>query len=141
MIADSAWRPCQALHGDLAQSMREQTLDGFKKGRFNILIATDVAARGLDITAVELVMMVDPPADWETYIHRSGRTGRAGATGVCITLVTKKMEYMIPVIESKGSMKFERVGAPQPSDMARIAAERAVEMLGQVEESVVELFR
>lgn len=89
--------PCsaQALHGDLAQSMREQTLDGFRKGRFAILIATDVAARGLDVTGIELVLMVDPPADWETYIHRSGRTGRAGSSGVCVTLVTKKMEYMV----------------------------------------------
>ena len=74
----------QALHGDLAQSMREQTLDGFRKGKFNVLIATDVAARGLDITGIELVMMVDPPADWETYIHRWGEAGRGGPYGgVC----------------------------------------------------------
>lgn len=60
-----------------------------------MLIATDVAARGLDVTGIELVLMCDPPADWETYIHRSGRTGRAGSSGTCITLVTKKMEYMV----------------------------------------------
>ena len=55
-----------------------QALDGFKTGKFNTLVATDVAARGLDIDSVELVVMLDAPADWETYIHRSGRTGRAG---------------------------------------------------------------
>ncbi|GFR46710.1 hypothetical protein Agub_g8331 [Astrephomene gubernaculifera] len=131
----------QALHGDLAQSMREQTLDGFRKGRFPVLIATDVAARGLDVTGIELVMMVDPPADWETYIHRSGRTGRAGSSGVCITLVTKKMEYMVPIIESRAGMKFERIGAPQPADMARIAAERTLALLSEVEPAVVGHFR
>ncbi|KAG2425695.1 hypothetical protein HXX76_013537 [Chlamydomonas incerta] len=131
----------QALHGDLAQSMREQTLDGFRKGRFAILIATDVAARGLDVTGIELVLMVDPPADWETYIHRSGRTGRAGSSGVCVTLVTKKMEYMVPIIEKRAGMKFERIGAPQPADMARIAAERTLSLLGEVDPAVVGHFR
>ncbi|GIL69566.1 hypothetical protein Vretimale_13646 [Volvox reticuliferus] len=131
----------QALHGDLAQSMREQTLDGFRKGRFPVLIATDVAARGLDVTGIELVLMVDPPADWETYIHRSGRTGRAGSSGTCITLVTKKMEYMVAIIESKAGMKFERIGAPQPADMARIAAERSLSLLAEVDPAVVEHFR
>lgn len=52
--------------------MREQTLDGFRKGKFPVLIATDVAARGLDITGIELVLMTDPPPDWEIYIHRWG---------------------------------------------------------------------
>ncbi|GLI62640.1 hypothetical protein VaNZ11_005306 [Volvox africanus] len=131
----------QALHGDLAQSMREQTLDGFRKGRFPVLIATDVAARGLDVNGIELVLMVDPPSDWETYIHRSGRTGRAGSSGTCITLVTKKMEYMIAIIESKAGMKFERIGAPQPADMARIAAERTLALLAEVDPAVVEHFR
>ncbi|EFJ43297.1 hypothetical protein VOLCADRAFT_66087 [Volvox carteri f. nagariensis] len=131
----------QALHGDLAQSMREQTLDGFRKGRFPVLIATDVAARGLDVSGIELVLMVDPPADWETYIHRSGRTGRAGSSGTCITLVTKKMEYMVAIIEGRAGMKFERIGAPQPADMARIAAERSLALLSEVDPAVVEHFR
>ncbi|KAG2482998.1 hypothetical protein HYH03_018123 [Edaphochlamys debaryana] len=131
----------QALHGDLAQSMREQTLDGFRKGRFPVLIATDVAARGLDVTGIDLVLMVDPPADWEIYIHRSGRTGRAGSLGTCITLVTKKMEYMVAIIEKRAGMKFERIGAPQPADMARIAAERTLSLLSEVDPAVVGHFR
>lgn len=68
----------QPLHGDLAQAMREQTLAGFKAGKFFVLIATDVAARGLDVNAVELVLMVDPPSDWESYIHRWGGEGSTG---------------------------------------------------------------
>jgi ATP-dependent RNA helicase DDX21 len=109
-------------------------------GKFNTLVATDVAARGLDISSVELVVMMDAPNDWETYIHRSGRTGRAGHTGTSIMLVTRRMEYMPPIIESRGRMKFERIGAPQPNDMAQIAAQRAVEMLEDVDKTVVPFF-
>ena len=68
-------------------------------GKFNTLVATDVAARGLDISNVELVVMMDAPNDWETYIHRSGRTGRAGLRGTSIMLVTRRMEYMPAIIE------------------------------------------
>lgn len=103
------------------------TLDGFRRNRFRVLVATDVAARGLDITGVELVVQAEPPGDAETYIHRSGRTGRAGSSGVSVTLVAKKKEYMIPIIEHKGGFKFERIGAPQPQDIARLAGERAVQ--------------
>ena len=119
----------QALHGDLAQSMREQTLDGFRKGKFNVLIATDVAARGLDITGIELVMMVDPPADWETYIHRSGRTGRAGASGLAVSfiladapgseahfrLIEKRQQQRVPREVVAG---FEPAAAPVPPAVA-----------------------
>ncbi|GBF99463.1 DEAD-box ATP-dependent RNA helicase [Raphidocelis subcapitata] len=130
----------RALHGDIAQAQREATLAGFREGRFSVLVATDVAARGLDISGVELVIQVEPPKDPETYIHRSGRTGRAGRTGVCITLVGRKHEGLIPFIEKRAGFKFERVGAPQPSEMATIAADRALEMLRDVEKSVVPLF-
>ena len=91
----------RALHGDIAQAQREATLAGFRSGKFSVLVATDVAARGLDISGVELVIQVEPPKDPETYIHRSGRTGRAGHTGVCITLVGRKHEERIPYIEKK----------------------------------------
>ncbi|KAJ9520152.1 hypothetical protein QJQ45_030075 [Haematococcus lacustris] len=131
----------QPLHGDLTQKLREQALAGFKAGTFSVLVATDVAARGLDITGVELVINIDPPTDWETYIHRSGRTGRAGQTGTCVTLVGRKMEYMIPIIENKGRFKFERIGAPQPAEMATVAAGRAVQMLQDVEPSAIAFFK
>ncbi|KAF5836909.1 P-loop containing nucleoside triphosphate hydrolase protein [Dunaliella salina] len=130
----------QPIHGDLQQKMREQALAGFKNGQFPVLVATDVAARGLDISGVELVIMIDPPSDWESYIHRSGRTGRAGKLGTCVMCVTRKMEYMVPIIENKGKFKFERIGAPQPQDMARVSADRAMEMLRDVEPNVVPYF-
>lgn len=124
----------------MPQAAREIALAGFKEGKYNTLVATDVAARGLDIASVELVIQMDAPPDWETYIHRSGRTGRAGLTGTSIMLVTRRMEYMPVIIEQKGRMKFERIGAPQPSDMAIVAASRAVEMLSDVDRNVIPFF-
>ncbi|KAL6780947.1 hypothetical protein ACKKBG_A09135 [Auxenochlorella protothecoides x Auxenochlorella symbiontica] len=129
------------LHGDIAQNQREVTLAGFRSGKFAVLVATDVAARGLDIKCVELVVQSEPPKEPETYIHRSGRTGRANSTGTCITLVDRRKEGLIPVIERRAGMKFERIGAPQPADMARVAGERAVDALAEVDAGVVDAFR
>ena len=76
-----------AMHGDKTQGQRERALKSFETGRVDTLIATDVAARGLDVDGITHVIQFDPPADAETYTHRVGRTGRAGATGVGITFV------------------------------------------------------
>ncbi len=78
------------LHGDIPQAQREVTMKRFREGTFQALIATDVAARGLDISNVDLIVQTEPPKDYETYIHRSGRTARAGKTGTCITFYTAK---------------------------------------------------
>ncbi|CAF5191000.1 unnamed protein product, partial [Rotaria magnacalcarata] len=74
------------LHGDIPQDKRELVLRKFREGKYRLLITTDVAARGLDIPEVDLVIVTAPPKDVESYIHRSGRTGRAGAQGKCICL-------------------------------------------------------
>ena len=79
--------PALAMHGDKTQGQRERALKSFETGRVDTLIATDVAARGLDVDGITHVIQFDPPADAETYTHRVGRTGRAGATGVGITFV------------------------------------------------------
>jgi superfamily II DNA/RNA helicase len=76
-----------AIHGDLRQVMREKALSQFTAGRLHVLVATDVAARGLDIEDVDVVVHYDPPEDHKAYLHRSGRTARAGGTGVVATLV------------------------------------------------------
>ena len=76
-----------AIHGDLRQSSREKALEDFTSGRLHVLVATDVAARGLDIEDVDIVVHYDPPEDHKAYLHRSGRTARAGGTGVVATLV------------------------------------------------------
>jgi ATP-dependent RNA helicase DDX21 len=80
----------EALHGDVPQVQREKTTQSFRNGSFQCLVATDVAARGLDIDGVGLVVQAQPPLDAETYIHRSGRTGRAGKSGVCILFYQKR---------------------------------------------------
>jgi ATP-dependent RNA helicase DDX21 len=129
------------LHGDIAQGQREATLAGFRTGKFAVLVATDVAARGLDIKEVELVIQIEPPKDPETYIHRSGRTGRAGSTGISITLVDRKKEGLIPYIQNKAGVVFERIGAPQAADMARVAAERAVDAIKTVDPTAIEFFK
>eukprot|EP00899_Mesostigma_viride_P006540 jgi/Mesvir1/15888/Mv02793-RA.1 len=88
-VADALWRAghkADAIHGDKTQSERESTLGEFKAGTVTILVATDVAARGLDIKGVDLVVNYDFPNCIEDYVHRIGRTGRAGASGVAITL-------------------------------------------------------
>jgi len=120
---------CQVLHGDIVQSQREVTLQAFRDKRFRVLVATDVAARGLDIEHIDLVIQLKPPTDVETYIHRSGRTGRAGRSGVCCLLYVDRMVGRLRTIEKVAGIKFERVGAPQPHDMYRVAAEKAVEKM------------
>jgi superfamily II DNA/RNA helicase len=82
----------EAMHGDLSQPARERALRRFETGRSKVLIATDVAARGLDVEAVSLVVNFDPPEDHRGYVHRVGRTGRAGNAGTGITLVTSDQQ-------------------------------------------------
>ena len=78
-----------AMHGNKSQHQRQQALARFKSGAVDTLVATDVAARGIDVSGISHVINFDPPADGETYVHRIGRTGRAGATGIGITLVAR----------------------------------------------------
>jgi superfamily II DNA/RNA helicase len=77
-----------AIHGDRSQSQRERALAAFRAGRLDVLVATDVAARGIHVDAVPLVVHYDPPADHTDYVHRSGRTGRAGADGLVVSLIS-----------------------------------------------------
>jgi ATP-dependent RNA helicase RhlE len=78
-----------AIHGDKSQRQRELALERFQSGHIDTLVATDVAARGIDVERVSHVINYDPPADHDTYVHRIGRTGRAGRSGVGITLVSQ----------------------------------------------------
>jgi ATP-dependent RNA helicase DDX21 len=84
------------LHGDIPQKQREVAFKSFKEGKLKCLVATNVAARGLDIPEVDLIVQLEPPKDVETYIHRAGRTGRAGRSGICVTFFTRTQ---LPLIE------------------------------------------
>src|SRR5690606_8098756 len=84
-----------AIHGDLPQRVREKSLKGFATGEVAALVATDVAARGLDIEDVEIVVHFDPPEDHKAYLHRSGRTARAGEAGLAVTLALWNEELVV----------------------------------------------
>lgn len=114
------------MHGDIAQNQREVTMKRFKEGKFKVLVATDVASRGLDIPNVDLVIQIEPPKETETYIHRSGRTARAGANGTAITFYTSKTKILIEQIESQAGIKLQRIGVPQPEDVIRASASEIV---------------
>ncbi|KAG2306586.1 hypothetical protein Bca52824_026334 [Brassica carinata] len=97
---------CEALHGDISQSQRERTLAGFRDGNFNILVATDVAARGLDVPNVDLVIHYELPNNTETFVHRTGRTGRAGKKGNAILIHGPEQSRAVKMIEREVGSKF-----------------------------------
>lgn len=99
---------CDELHGDLSQAKREQVMKKFRDARIQYLIATDVAARGLDVEGVTHVFNYDIPLDTESYIHRIGRTGRAGSEGLAVTFYSPKDRPLMDMIESDLNLKIEK---------------------------------
>ncbi|XP_022866498.1 DEAD-box ATP-dependent RNA helicase 7-like [Olea europaea var. sylvestris] len=130
----------RALHGDIQQATREVTLAGFRSGKFLTLVATNVAARGLDIDDVQLIIQCEPPRDVEAYIHRSGRTGRAGKTGVAVMLYDPRKSNFSR-IERESGVKFEHISAPQPADRAKAAGAEAAEKITEISDSVIPVFK
>lgn len=94
------------LYGHTSKEERQKALEGFRNGKFNLLVASDLAARGLDITDVTHIINLDLPEDSREYLHRVGRTSRAGKTGVAISLVTKREESLIKIFQKDFSIKF-----------------------------------
>lgn len=99
-----------SLQGNLSQSKRQQALDGFKSGAFTILVATDIAARGIDVTGISHVINYDMPDTAEAYIHRTGRTGRAACTGEALTFATNEDGRLIRLIEQSLDERMSRRG-------------------------------
>lgn len=125
----------EGLHGDLSQHQRDTVMNLFRSGRANILIATDVAARGIDVSDVEAVYNFDVPEDIEYYVHRIGRTGRAGKTGRSFTLVVGREAYKIRDIERVCHTKIKERKIPGAADiMARKAAKILKEAVDVVEQ-------
>ena len=96
-----------AMHGDLTQAARQRALKGFDEGRYSTLVATDVAARGLDVDGIDLVVNYDPPEDHKAYLHRVGRTARAGRKGTGVTLVMPDQQYEVSRIVSRLDLSDE----------------------------------
>ena len=104
--------PAHALHGDKAQSHRTRTLDAFRQGTVEILVATDIAARGIDVDGIRMVVNFDVPNDPETYVHRVGRTARAGARGLALTLLSPDEWLVMADIEKLIGQSFPREVIP-----------------------------
>jgi ATP-dependent RNA helicase DeaD len=115
----------EGIHGDLTQAKRMQVLRKFKEGSIDVLVATDVAARGLDISGVTHVYNFDIPQDPESYVHRIGRTGRAGKSGMALTFITPREKSYLAVLERTTKRKMERMTAPT-LDEALEGQQRAV---------------
>jgi superfamily II DNA/RNA helicase len=114
--------PAVDLHGNLSQAARDRNLEAFSSGRAKVLVATDVAARGVHVDGVDLVIHVDPPAEHKAYLHRSGRTARAGASGdvVTISLPTQRKDLSDLLSKAKISVKPKSVTEKSPEVIALI---------------------
>jgi ATP-dependent RNA helicase DeaD len=122
--------PAEALNGDLSQGARIQVLKRFRDNRINVLVATDVAARGLDIDDISHVFNYDLPYDSESYVHRIGRTGRAGKTGIAITLLTPSEQWRLGRIENYTRQKIGKAELPSQEE---ILAHRETVLLKNVD--------
>jgi ATP-dependent RNA helicase DeaD len=123
----------EGLHGDLKQVQRDRVMESFRKGRTDILVATDVAARGIDVGNVEAVFNYDIPQDDEYYVHRIGRTGRAGREGKAFSLVVGREVYKLRDIQRYCKTKIIPQAIPSLNDITEIKAEK---ILDQVQETL-----
>lgn len=108
-----------ALHGDLSQPQREKVMGQFRDKSLQLLIATDVAARGIDVAGISHVINYELPDDAEVYTHRSGRTGRAGNQGICISIVHAREMYKFRQIEKLSNTRFHKLDIPSGKDVCR----------------------
>lgn len=130
----------EGLHGDLAQAQRERALAAFRSGRTRVLVATDVAARGLDIPEVDVVVQYHVPQDHESYVHRSGRTGRAGRSGVAIVMYAPKEQHAIRQLESATGARFEKVEPPTLQEVYASNMRNVANMVKNVPDEVSSMF-
>ncbi|MCR2808193.1 DEAD/DEAH box helicase [Microbacterium sp. zg.B185] len=117
--------PAVSLHGDLNQARRTRNLERLTSGRVNVLVATDVAARGIHVDDIDLVIQADAPDEYKTYLHRSGRTGRAGKTGRVVTLITRQRQR-------KMAEMLERAEIAAPFENVRPGDDTIEELTGRV---------
>lgn len=123
------------LNGDMSQALREKTIERLKKGSLDIVVATDVAARGLDVERISHVVNYDVPYDTETYIHRIGRTGRAGRTGTAILFVSPRETRMLRAIEAATRQPIEPLKIPSIEDISDRRITQFKQLLAETIES------
>ncbi len=133
--------PCEPLHGDMAQAERERVLSSFRAGRTSVLIATDVAARGLDIPEVDLVVHYELPRDPEAFLHRSGRTGRAGRSGTAIAMYSRnEIGTFKRILRDTKANSVTTIAPPTPQQVVEAAAKQVMHRLDNVEQEVRSYF-
>ncbi|KAI9487737.1 MAG: P-loop containing nucleoside triphosphate hydrolase protein [Benjaminiella poitrasii] len=137
---DKIKQDAAVLHGDIAQASRESTMKAFREGKYKCIVCTDVLARGLDIPQVDLVINCQPPKDTESYVHRSGRTGRAGRSGVCVTFFKPAEEGLLSYISKKTGVQFEHLSAPRPEDIIEATTDDAFKSIDMVKPDVLPYF-
>ena len=120
------------LHGDIKQAQRDRVMEGFRKGKTEILVATDVAARGIDVEEVEAVFNYDLPQDDEYYVHRIGRTGRAGRVGRSFSFVTGKEVYKLKEIQRYCKTKIYAQKVPSLDDVANTKMDKLMETINRI---------
>ena len=120
-----------AINGDIPQNLREKTVDQLRNGRLEVLVATDVAARGLDVERISHVFNYDIPLDTESYVHRIGRTGRAGRSGEAILFVTPRERRMLRNIEKATRQQVEQMSLPTVDDVNTSRLQRFSERITQ----------
>ncbi|MEB3051694.1 DEAD/DEAH box helicase [Mycolicibacter sp. MYC123] len=131
-----------AINGDIAQAQRERTITGLKNGNIDILVATDVAARGLDVDRISHVVNYDIPNDPEAYVHRIGRTGRAGRSGTALLFVSPRERHLLKLIEKVTRQKLIAADLPSVDDVnAQRVAKFADAITTHLGGSGIELFR
>ncbi len=121
--------PAEAIHGDLDQNARERVLGRFRANQLKVLVATDVAARGLDIDDISHVFNYHLPDDAEVYVHRIGRTGRAGKTGIAITLLSPKEKRRLREVEALTKQSVTEFKLPTPADIIKHREQQTVDNL------------
>lgn len=119
----------EGLHGDMKQQQRDRVMNSFRNGRTEILVATDVAARGIDVDDVEAVFNYDVPQDDEYYVHRIGRTGRAGRDGMAFTLVVGREVYKLRDIQRYCKTKIKLQPIPSAYDVTEVKAEKILDRI------------
>ncbi|WP_298667453.1 DEAD/DEAH box helicase [uncultured Methanofollis sp.] len=121
----------EGLHGDMKQIQRDRVMAKFRSGTIDVLIATDVAARGIDVEDVDMVINFDVPQDVEYYVHRIGRTARAGRTGRAITFVGPREIYKLRTIQKYAKIRIARIPLPTESDVEETRMKNIVEKIKQ----------
>lgn len=120
-----------AINGDVAQVQRERTVEQLRQGKLDILVATDVAARGLDVPRISHVVNHDIPTDTESYVHRIGRTGRAGRSGVAISFVTPRENHLLRAIEKTNRTKLAEMSLPTVADVNAYRVSKFTDAIGE----------